>query len=890
MPVANEYRELFYKTAMRVALVFALVPAWRSISTGADVFPKPSASLSMIRQRYLDLVRYSEQDWDNPDVAKLAGQIEYETGRLLQEQVSDPESSWHGFFGQPEKGTMGGQALMAAREKADKAIHVLTSAYWCKGRRFYQSQRVLRCIEQAYSALDRKVALSDVKSVYDVPQPYFHRRENLCRWLAQVGEFLSKDVRVHMKDTLRHLLVRQEATTVDRALYTLLGAACFEDDRLLHTAAKEMAELALKPVGTIAPEGGPSIEDAAEYCAAISQYQYFTLDTELALPADALRPVHDIMRDFISWTVYQGRADLLAYHSPRKWSGQVERDIVATVAHLTAAQPDMTMRWRFAYDEVVQHTFGRKENAYYLLDVYRLISQVASVPSCGVDVETKYFEDEGYLAVRRPSFFGSLRFPFRKGRAIDYSQLDVPMNVRSTANDPNLLFLLPEFEPLLSGCTFSQFVANPKGQYDARECSATTCADATVLDGQAAIAGVRLRIKRKDNFLATNKSWIFFEDKMIFSASGVETKSFDLRNHGWSASPTDHRVCITFVFPQPVEIDLARIYFRVYRGRLDCVPRNIYFLVSPDGVTWTRVREAKPEDLPKSGDVPLGGFTYRLRRSKVPYYRLYFPYGADGFTTQISEVELYKSDPIYDPNVVPPGAVNLAPKGRVFATSTLDQKHGPEQLTDGKFAATLEPPALQTSLAVLRTGGARFTYQSSRGLRSMDFPALGKEIKLKDVAWCHTKQTAYVFPYSVDLILKGVGNGYGRISIDHARNDRFAAVCFPNLDLEQTPRAVEAGLIKLLRLDSTAHVFFDPASGTTAAAFFDVVEGGNLASDGPAYLLLRQHPDLLVAAKSHRGAPSDIWIEAPDAKTLVINSKVQPVYMKGKMVRVSAHR
>lgn len=875
---------------MGVALVLALAPAWCLTVTGADSIPKPSASLSMIRQRYLDLVRYRELDWSNPDVAKLAGQIEYETGRLLQEQVNQPETPWHGFFGQPEKGAMGGQQMMAARDKAEKAIHVLSSAYWCKGYRFYQSQRVLRSIEQAYSTLDREIALPDVKSAYDVPQPYYHRREDLCRWLAQVGEFLSKDVRVHMKDTLRHLLVRQEATTEGRALYMLLGAACLEDDRLAHAAAKAMGELAQKPRRALEPTDGLGIEDASAYCAAVSQYQYCALDTELSLPANALRPIHDLMRDFISWTLYHGRADVLTYRNPQKWSGQVERDIVTTVAHLTAVQPDVATRWRFAYDEVVRQVFGRNDRVCHLLDAYPLISRVESVPSCAVDVETKYFEEAGYLAVRRPSFFASLRFPLEKGRALDYSRLDVSMNVRSTASDPNLLFLLPEFEPLLAGCTFSPYVSRPIGKYDSRKCSGTTCPDAAVLEDQTAIAGVRLRAKRNDNFVAANKSWIFFEDKMVFSASGVETKSFDLRNLGWAASPADHRVCITFVFSQPAEVDLARIYFRVYRGRLYCVPRRIEFMVSPDGVSWTRVREVKPVDLPRSGDVPLGGFCYRLRRSKVPFYRLYFPDDADGITTQIAEVEFYKSDPIYDPDVVPPDAENLAPKARVFVSSILDQKHGPEQITDGKFAASLEPATLRTCLVMLRSRSVRLSYLGPTGVRSTAFPAPGKEVTLKDISWCHIKQTAYFFLHPVDLVLKGMGHGYGCILIDHERIDRFAVVCFPNLDLEQTPRAAEAGLIRLLRLDSSAHVFFDPASGTTAAAFFDVVEGERVSSEGPAYLLVRQQPDLVVAAKSRRRAPSDVWIEAPDTKTLVVNGEVQPVYMKGKMLRVSAHR
>ncbi|NOZ21166.1 MAG: hypothetical protein GXP25_08755 [Planctomycetes bacterium] len=874
------------------AAALALTTALGCVVFGGDAsLPKPSKALRVIQQRYFDLVRYRNVQWDDPEVAKLVARIEYDTGRLLQEQVTDPGSPWHGFFGMSKGKPLGGQSLLAARAKAEKAIHTLSSVFWCKPSRFHQSKRVLRCIEMAYNALPRRQSIHASKSIYDIAPPYRYRTANLCRWLAQVGEFLSKDVRVHMKDTLRHLLVRQKMTDPTRGMKLLLGAVCLEDDRLLSAAGRDMKELLGKWGDAMTPDGDIAVEAAAAYCAAVSGDHYFTRDTDFAPRAKSIRAAGDLLHDFILWTVYRGRADLLAYRNPRQWSGQVERDIASTVAYLTAAGPNTRETWRFAYDSVIRCAFGHRERLCDLLTLRPLTSRVASVPEYAVEPRTKYFPEKRYLAVQRPSFFASLRFPSRARAALDYSQLDVATNVRSTPNDPNLLFLMPEFEPLLPGGTFSQYIAEKKkAVYDSRKCSETTCPDAAVLDDQTAIAGVRLRIKRKDNFLTANKSWVFFEDKMVFAGSGIETKSYDIRNLGWAAKPTDHRASITFAFQKSVQIDFARIFFRVYRGRLYCVPRTMYFMVSGDGSAWTRVREVKREDLPRSGDVPLGGLTYHLRPSKAPFYRLYFPADADGFTTQIAEVEFYKTGAKQDTDPIPPGAKNLALEARVSVSSTFGKDLGPERITDGNWAPALEPSQVQTCLSILRTRAARFTYRNPRGVRWMAFPALGKKSRLRDVSWCHIKQTAYIFLQPADLILTGIGNGYGRISIDHERNDRFAVVCFPNLDLEQTPRAAEAGLVTLTRLDKSAHILVDQASGTTAAAFFDIVKDGAITSEGPAYLLVRQHPDLLIAAKSRREAPSTLWIDAPKTKTLVVNGKVQPVYKNGNLVRVTAHR
>jgi hypothetical protein len=226
----------------------------------------------------------------------------------------------------------------------------------------------------------------------------------------------------------------------------------------------------------------------------------------------------------------------------------------------------------------------------------------------------------------------------------------------------------------------------------------------------------------------------------------------------------------------------------------------------------------------------------------------------------------------------------------VVVSSTWNKNFGAERLNDGDWVPTLEPALTRTCIALLRTRASRFVFLGPRGACKTAFPVHDKELKIKNVRWCHIKQTAYFFLRPADLILKGVGHGYGRICIDHSKSDSFAVVCFPDLDLEQASRAAEAGLVKLVRLDTSAHIFLDEASGIMSAAFFDVVKGSDISTEGPAYILYQRHPELLITAKSRRAAPSDVWINAPDTKTLVVNGKPQDVYKQGPMVRVSAHR
>lgn len=871
-------------------LLFVAALDARGLSAGEG----PSPSLATVRQRYADLVRYHDVNWDDPTVKDTAQQIEFDAGNLLQGQITDAGSPWLGCFQKAEQKVPGGEALLTARRKTEKAIELLCSAYWCEPNRFYQSQRVLRAIELGYAFLNRSQDLKNVAAVADMVAPHRYAPEDLSRWLAQAGDSLPKPVRADMKDRLRKSLGRIRTQGSDFLLDTLIGAACLEDDRLAQSVRDEMggtfrAKIA-KDGSVLGPQGEICVEDAAREFYNVARYQYLTKGTEYALPESVTLQAKSLLTEFLAWTLGSGRADLLTFSAPYNWTGEVEERIAMGAAYLAPILPPDSEPLPAACGEALRRASSRRFQVRNLLDLHPLIGHMQIDSSADLSPRAKYFEDGGYLVARRPSFFASLRLPMAKGATPQFARLVGATNLRTEANDPNMLFTMPEFEPVLPGCTFSHYVARKKDTYIVRDVSGTICADAAVLDGAYAMSGAQITLRRKENSLCVNKSWTFLEDKIIVAASGLAAKSVDAENKAWSASPTDHRAWITLSFPKAIEFDFVRVYFRVYAGKLFCVPRVIYFMVSQDGMQWTRVREAKETDLPRSGDMPLGGMTFRLRRSAARYFRLFFPEDADGFTTQIAEVELYNIGAMRDSDPIPPGAENLARLGRAIPSSTFDDRLGPERVNDGDWVVTVEPASVTTCIAFFRTGKSPFVYLGRKGTYKMTFPDVGGEERIKGVRWCHIKQTAYLFLKPEDLILKGVGTGYGTISIDHSDKDSFAYVCFPDLDVDLAPSVAEAGVVKQIRLDPLAHVFKDETTGITAAAFFGPVKGDELSSDGPAYLLYRRDPALLAASKSRRSAASDVWVRAPDVNMLVVNGALQTIYKNGPMVRITAHR
>ena len=856
--------------------------------------PEPSRDLRFIKARYLDLVRHRAVDWEAADVTEMVGRIELQAGKLLNGQVTDRESPWCGSFLKAKQEALYGQALVAARRETERAIRILCTAYWCKSGRFAGSTRLLKGVAMGYRFLNRRQSISQAKSISDIAPAYCHTRENLCRWFAQVGERVPKDVRVDMKDRLRRLLTRKKSYGIDFPLHRLIGAVCLDDERLLQAAAGSMNKAAEKVLSgqraVQGPNGELDVEKAASTFATLAQYQYLTAGSGPALPDKVTAQVADLLHDILSCTFYRGRADLLAYRSGGKWSGEVERHVAIGAALLVALDPERGAPCRLNYGEVVRRAFGRQPENLAYLDYHALIGQLLAHSPSREEPRITYFADMGYLAVHTPAFYASLRMPLSRGRAAEYARLTATMNFRTPFGDPNLLFGVSAFQPVLQGCTFSQYVV-PTGPYcDVKTASGTTCADGARLGTTAAMAGMRMRVRRVDNVLEMNGSWTFLEDKVIVAGTGIAAKSVERKNCAWAACPTDHRQRLTLFFRKTIEFDFVRIYFHVRNGQLCCVPRRIDLMISDDGVYWRRIREIKDDRLPRSGDVPLGGATFRVRKTSTRYLRLYFPLRAQGVTTQIAEVELYNLDAKSDYDDIPSGATNLARQGRAFASSRFNSLTEPQRVNDGDWIATLEPPQTRTCLAMLRTRGQEFVCLRPSGIWKTPFPETVKEYAVRRVQWCHFKQTAYFFLRPADLIVRTVGTGYGAVYIDHTSSDSFAVVIFPDIGVEQATRAAEAGLVKMIHLGESAHIFHDESSGLTAAALFGAAAQKGISSEGPAYVLYREDPGLLTVGKSLRAAPSDVWIEAPDATTLMVNGSRQRIHRRGTRLRVSAHR
>jgi len=848
---------------------------------------------TVIRRRLDYFLRLEGVDWQDAIANGIARALEYEAGKALETQCRTPGDSYHGAINPPAEGT-GSAKRIAAYNTTRRGIHVLTSAYWCKPCRFYRSRRVLKAIEDALNFLARRPPLQEGTSIYDISPPYHYERPDLIRWLVQVGDELPLMPRARLKEKLRRSLPRDRftiASEVDR----IIAGACLGDARLLREGNDNLAQCLMSFKATIRRSGlapGRGELDLEDNVAALYNTARLAL---LAAGTDcAPRSIQNLAEhalDLFAWVSFEGVPDALASPAAALSSRQLSTQILLGSAMLLSARPaPLDAKLEATFTAVAARRLPDAPPKIGKLDMddlqflifYPLLRRKPDVPV--FNYGTRYYRGARYLVARRPDFFFSLRLPRPGRKIIKFSPATGCSNLRFPGYDPNPLLLYPQFDGMLPGTVVSDNVFSKNRVYPAGALDETKCSDAAVLDQYYAVAGTSLSFARREDKLSARRSWHIFDEKYVMAGSAIEVHTSRYDNQAWAANPLNYRQWIALQFPRPVEFNYARIYFRVHKGRLYCVPRAIRFLASSDGRLWSQLRYVR-KALPKSGEVSLGFYGYKLQRGNARIFRLYFPDGADGYATQIAEIELYNLRQPDDDTTPPPGSVNLARYATPVASSFIDAKTLPSLINDGLYVPEKARTPARTCLALSRISRSPFVYGDADGVHQRRYPSVDESVKLEELRWCHYNDIAYFFLVPADVVIRNIRGDIASIYLDHSRFDTYAVLCFPGRDRKEAQRAAGMDLVQMLALDRKRHIFRDPYAQVTTAAFFEYSDKGAITSNGPAYAVLSPDGVVLNAAKSVSEGPADVMIRGLDVRRVILNEvESEPHIRKGAIV------
>jgi hypothetical protein len=385
--------------------------------------------------------------------------------------------------------------------------------------------------------------------------------------------------------------------------------------------------------------------------------------------------------------------------------------------------------------------------------------------------------------------------------------------------------------------------------------------------------------------LRANRSWFIFEDKLAALGTAISASTTDIANPGWAATPGDRFPWLVVDLRALMMINRVRVHYRVKGGVYTCVPREIIFQVSPDGMAWRDVRSITKT--PASGTPPAGYVVVKFPALRVQYVRLFFPEGADGQTIQLSDVQVFYAERPDDDKYLGREVPNLATErrgARALASSSANDVDTPDKVLTGRGEPGTAPLPARTCVFVMGPKSGPITANDGE-TRTVSIPEKDKETRVARVNWLNGGSIGCLFMPPVNLVVRNDRDEECAIFIDHAGSETFGVLYLPNQTPEETARAADAALVEI-RMERDMHRVVDRASGLTACAIFSPRDKGDVVTPGKGCLIFRIDPDKLICNVTPLLLRKGVSIRASGVQEARVNGQTGPAALHGDFVKL----